>query len=252
MRCVLSASLVLGLILAAPLLARADDDADMKALIEKAIKAHGGAEKLSKNKATTMKFKGKVYAVADGLDYTGELALQTPGKIRTDINFEVMGMKFDVINIVNGDKGWVSLNGKTEELPKEAVEEGKEQLYADWVGRIYPLTDKEYKLSPLGESKVGEKEAVGVKVSRKDHRDINLYFDKKTSLLLKVEHQIKDYMAGGMEFSQESLMEDYKEVDGVQTPMKLLVKRDGKNYLDAEITEVKFLEKLDDKTFDKP
>ena len=52
----------------------------MKALIEKAIKAHGGAEKLSKQKATTMKFKGKIFAVADGLEYTGEIALQCPTK----------------------------------------------------------------------------------------------------------------------------------------------------------------------------
>ena len=73
----------------APACVRADDDAEMKALIEKAIKAHGGADKLSKQKATTMKFKGKIYA-ADGLDYTGELALQYPDRVRTDINFDAV------------------------------------------------------------------------------------------------------------------------------------------------------------------
>src|ERR1700687_2585992 len=160
MRCILSASLVLGLVFVAPALARADDEADLKALIDKAIKAHGGADKVAKNKATTMKFKGKIYAVACGLDYTGDLSTQAPGQIRTDIKFSAGGMDFTVINVVNGDKGWVSINGKVEDLPKEAIEEGKEQLYADSVGRIYTLKDKEFKLSPLGESKVGDKEAV--------------------------------------------------------------------------------------------
>jgi hypothetical protein len=59
-------------------------------------------------------------------------------------------------------------------------------------------------------------------------------------------------MAGGAEVSQETFFDDYKEVDGVQQPMKLLIKRDSKDYLDAEISEVKLHEKLDDKTFDKP
>ena len=71
MRWALGASLVMGLVLAAPALVRADDDAEMKALIEKAIKAHGGADKLNKQKATTMKFKGKIYAVGDGLEPVG-------------------------------------------------------------------------------------------------------------------------------------------------------------------------------------
>ena len=175
-----------------------------------------------------------------------------PDKVRTDINFEAGGMKFAVVNLLNGDKGWVSLNGKTDDMPKEAVDEGKEELYADGVARLYMLTDKEFKLSPLGDSKVGDKEAIGVKVSRKDHRDVNLYFDKKTTLLLKVEHQIKDFQMGGKEQLQENIYDDYKDVDGIQVAMKLLIKRDGKNYLDAEMSDVKFFDKLDDKTFDKP
>ena len=252
MRRVVSLSLVLGLALVAPTRARADDDAEMKSLVEKAIKAHGGAEKLAKQKATTMKFKGKIYAVADGLDYTGDFALQAPDKVRTDINFELMGMKFAVINLLNGEKGWVSLNGKTDDMPKEAIDEGKEQLYADGLARLYKLTDKEFKLAPLGDSKVGEKEAIGVKVSRKDHRDVNLYFDKKTALLLKIEHQIKDFQMGGAEAMQESIYDDYKDVDGVPVATKLIIKRDGKNYLDADISDVKFHDKLDDKTFEKP
>jgi hypothetical protein len=252
MRCVLSASLVLGLVLAAPLMARADDDADMKALIEKAIKAHGGAEKLSKNKATTMKFKGKIYAVADGLDYTGEIAVQMPAQVRSDIMFETGGMKFAVVNLVNGDKGWISLNGKTDDMPKEAIDEAKEELYAGGLDHLVMLKEKEFKLSPLGESKVGDKEAVGVKIAHKDHRDVSLYFDKKSGLLLKRENQIKDFQEGGAEKMQESIYDDYKDIDGIQHPMKLLIKRDGKNYVDAEVSDVKVLDKLDDKTFDKP
>ncbi len=42
---------------------RADDAADAKAVVEKAIKAMGGAEKLDQTKAFTSKMKGKVFVM---------------------------------------------------------------------------------------------------------------------------------------------------------------------------------------------
>jgi hypothetical protein len=252
MRGILTAATMIGLVLAAPLVARADDEADMKALIEKAIKAHGGAEKLSKNKASTSKFKGKFYGMGDGIDYAADMSVQGQTQMRFDLSFETNGMKFTIVNVLNGDKGWSSFNGKTDEMSKEAIAEGKEDLYFGWVSALYPLTEKDFKFSPLGDSKVGDKEAVGVKVSRKDHRDVNLYFDKKTNMLLKTEHQSKDVMGGGAEFNRETYYDDYKDVEGTKQPHKIVINRDGKPYVDAEITEIKPTEKLDDKVFDKP
>ncbi len=46
--------------------ARAEDDKDTKAILDKAIKALGGEEKLSKVKAMTWKTKGKI--IIDGND----------------------------------------------------------------------------------------------------------------------------------------------------------------------------------------
>ena len=99
MRSILCAAVMIGTVLAAPTLARADDDADMKALIDKAIKAHGGADKLSKHKATTTKFKGKYYGMGEGIDYTGEWNIQPPEKFRVQINFEINAMKITFIMV---------------------------------------------------------------------------------------------------------------------------------------------------------
>src|SRR5947208_1477821 len=85
-------------------------------------------------------------------------------------------------------------------------------------------------------TKVNGKPAVGVRVSHKGHRDINLYFDKDKGLLLKIERTVKDLMAGGKESQEEVSYSDYKEVEGVQQPTKLVIKRDGKDYVDGEAT----------------
>ena len=114
------------------------------------------------------------------------------------------------------------------------------------------MKDKAYTLTPLGEVKVGDRPAVGVKVSSKGHRDVELYFDKDTNLLLKSQTRVKSREQEGKEMDQESLYADYKDVDGAKVPMKVTMNREGKVYVESESTDVKPVDKLDDSTFGKP
>jgi hypothetical protein len=114
-----------------------------------------------------------------------------------------------------------------------------------------PLKDKQFKLATIGEIKVEKRTALGVKVSSKGHRDVDLYFDKETGLLVKTEHIAKDDMSG-QEVTEESFPSDYKDVQGTKQPMKFVVKRSGKLFMDGEATEVKMYEKLDASLFEKP
>jgi hypothetical protein len=252
MRKAMSWSLAAGVLVAFSGLARADEQGDVQAIADKAIKAHGGAEKLAKGKASTTKAKGKFYGFGDAIDYTLDSSTQPPDKIRNEIQGEAMGNKFSFIQVIQGDKGWNSSNGTTEELSDEQLKEGKENLYANWVAQMLPITGKDFKMAALGEVKVGDKEAVGLKVSSKGHRDISLFFDKKTGMLLKRETMVKDLMAGGSDATEEVLYLEYKEKDGVQYASKVTINRDGKKYIESEITEYKPAEKLDDKVFEKP
>jgi hypothetical protein len=253
MRTVLRCWLTIGVVLAVSGLTRADEQADLKAIVDKAIKAHGGEDKLSKIKVVSTKAKGKFYGMgADGIDYTLESFIQAPDKMRIKIEGEAMGNKFEFTQVINGDKGWVTMGEGAEEMSKDQLTEGKANLYAGWVAQLHPLKGKEFKLAALGDAKVGDKAAVGVKVSSKDQRDVNLYFDKKTGLLLKRESIVKDPMAGGADATEEVLFDDYKEKDGIKYPAKVTINRDGKKYVEGETTEYKVLDKIDDKTFEKP
>ena len=44
----------------------------------------------------------------------------------------------------------------------------------------------------------------------------------------------------------------HQDVNGVKIPMKVAMKRDGKNFVVAEGSDFKLLEKLDDSVFEKP
>ena len=245
------------LVLALATLGRADDAADAKAVVEKAIKARGGADNLARYKADVLKIKGAVHVSGLDIDFTGEISFQQPDKSRTVIEGTVMGTNFKSTRVVNGDKGWIDdLLGaarQQRDMSKEELAEERESQNANSIARLAVLTDKAYTLSTVGESKVGDKEAVGILVKRKGYRDVSLFFDKKTHLLLKAETRVKDPQGGGdTEFTQEAFYDDYKKVGDLQVAHKLTIKRDGKAFLESETTEFKPEEKLDDGLFAKP
>jgi hypothetical protein len=252
MRRLLTTLAVLSLALACRGAARADDEADAKALLDRAIKAAGGREALAKYPAFRMKVKGTLHLSDGDHAFTGEWYYQGTDQARTVIVSESNGVKSREVRVVNGDKGWTKEDDNAaEEMGKDALASEKEELYLNQVTTLVPLEDRASRLKPLGEGKVGTHEAVGLEVSRRGHADVKLFFDKKDGMLLRCATTLKDADTG-KEVPQEVLFEDYKEIQGTQQPMTFHWTVGGKPSADFEVTEMKLAEKLDDDLFAKP
>jgi len=230
--------------------ARADEAADAKAIVTRAIKASGGQEALAKYKASTAKIKGELQAMGATVPFTGEMATDGNDRQRLALELELGGQKFTVTQVLNRDKGWVKLNDETMDMDADKLAEALEQAHSGWVMTLVPLLAKEFTLTGLGESDVEGKPALGLRATFKGRRDISLFFDKQTHLLVKTESRVKDEESG-QEVNEETLLSQYEGKE-VKQPMKLNVKRDGKRYIDAELSDLKMVEKLDDETFAKP
>ena len=113
------------------------------------------------------------------------------------------------------------------------------------------LKDKAYTLSSLGESKVESRPVEGVKVSSPGHRDVLLFFDKDTALLVKRERQVTDARTG-KDSKQETFYGDYKEINGFKFPMKVTTKVNGHMQREEERFDFKPVEKLNDNAFAEP
>jgi hypothetical protein len=245
---------VVGLVLGGRGLLRSDEPPNPRAIVDRAIKAHGGAEKLNKYKAATMKGKGTFYGLGgNGLPYTGEWAVQGAHQIRFAMEATANGKSFKMTEVVDGKKGWIKIqDGEPMVMNKDQLQEEQEEMYAGWVATLAPLQDKKFKLAPVGEAKVEGKAALGIKVQRKGHGDVNLFFDKKSGLLVKSEFQVKDVQAGNKEAMQETLYQKYKAVNGMQEPTRIVIRRDGKLFVDAEMSDIHVHESLDPGTFARP
>ena len=241
---VCAAAVSLGAVAPAP----PDDEA--QAVIERAVKAHGGFERLSRLRADRVTTRGVLIVKDVETPFETETTVQLPNQFRNVIHL-LGDHKTVFVNILNGDKTYFTLDGQPEKVSDTLAVELRETMQLNQAVRLVPLlADKSYTLEALGEVKVDDQPAVGVKATAKGRRDLRLFFDRETGLLIKTEHTIDD--GAGKEVVQEEMYSDFQDVEGYRRPMKLAVFRNGKKVMEAEVIEVKYLDKVDDAEFAKP
>lgn len=235
---------------ASALFVNAQDD-DLKGVLKKAIEAHGGEKNLAKFAGAISKFKGTIQILGEARDLTGETTLMKPNKLKHVMTLDFGGMQIPITVVYDGKKLWRSVLNKTEEVKDEkALEEVRQALLVEG-GSLADFLKAPYELSALGEVKIKDQPAIGIRISKKGQRDVNYFFDKKTHLVVKTEMRAYDEQAG-QEVNQERYTVGYRDTDGLKTPTRLIIHKDGKQFMELEITESKTYEKLDDSNFAMP
>ena len=222
---------------------------DPKDVVRKAIAAHGGAENLTKFKGSRSSTKGSISIMGLDLEYTAESVGMQPDKQKTTIKMDIMGMAITVVQMINGDKISLTVNGNATPVPDTQKADLKQSVEMQKAMGLTPLLDKAYELKALGDSKVDGKDVVGIQASSKELKELKIYFDKSTYLVTKVERMGADPAGGGDDKKQELILGDYKDVKGVKKAMKTTMLTDGKKFMDSVTTKQDLLEKVDDKEF---
>jgi len=200
-----------------PLLAQNTAD-----ILKKMIDAQGGEKLLSSIKDSTM--SGTMEMIQMGL--TGSLTMyqKEPNLMRMEA--EVMGMT--ITQAFDGEKAWMinPQTGAAEELPPEAADDirGKEQIN----GKDYFVLEQAFS----------------------DGFKATLYIDPDTYLVYKTKARTTNQM--GIEVEAETIMSEYKKIEGMPVPQKLTILQDGEEFMTMTITEVKFNTGLEDSFFKIP
>ncbi len=210
-----------------------------------------GGEKLSKAHAASWKAKGTANVNGEEVTFKADWTIQGDSKTHIDAKAEANGSTINVYLILNGNKGWASLSGIQEDMDQERIAEEKERAYVEWLTTFIPLHDSNLHLTALGDSKVSDRAAVGLKVERKGRRDVFLYFDRDTGRLLKAHSRIKDLLTGS-EAEQDILFEKYTSEASVPHASKVVYKRDKNPYLDMTIRDFHLEKQAPAKLFQKP
>jgi hypothetical protein len=224
---------------------------DARAVIERAIEAHGGRERLARVQADRAKVKGSLFINNKAVPFTGETLVQLPTKLKTIVQLNLDAKVVTLVHVLNAENGWVTLDGQPQKVEATALAEMRETMALARAVRLVPLlADKSLELVILGESKVGERTAIGVRVAIKGRKDLRLFFDKASGLLTKSEHTLDD--GNGKELVQEEFYSDFRDLQGFKRPIKVAAYRKGVKVMEAELVEVKYYDRFEEAEFKKP
>jgi hypothetical protein len=229
----------------------AQDAAAARAVVQKAVDAAGGAEKLAKLKAGTAQLKGQMTLNGIDTDIAGSMAYQLPALYKLELTADVAGQKMRVEQLVKDGKLSHKLNGVEQPLQDKVTAEMKMALRLLEVSQLVPLLDAgRFTLTAEKDADVDGKPAAVVLVQSKEFKDTRLFFDKGTGLLVRTERKSLAPAPGGtdlVDVTETTTLSDYRKVDGVLLPFKSVVLHDGKKYLTFGYTEAKLLEAVDPK-----
>jgi hypothetical protein len=231
-------------------LAKADDQADARVILDAGIKAQGGDAALSKVTGANIKSKGTWYEQHDKTPVVFESFFDGSDKSR------VVSLNSDntvaEIEVVNGQSGWEKqADQSSEALEGDQLATRREWVYVNWVTMLTPLRGGDFRLSTDGETEVAGRKAVGIIVEREKHDPVKLYFDKETHLLVKYEHKSRN--DDGKVIHEDCVLLDYRNVQDTKQPFKIELHWDGVKVCDLAVTDIKlFYKPLDRKLFEKP
>jgi outer membrane lipoprotein-sorting protein len=248
---------IIGATLAAVGITLAADTGDVTALIDRALEAAGGADRLAQPRAYTFKqeMTTRNKKVPAGLTTHSTFFFQPPKKFRMEEEGELNGKAIKYIEVINGNRGWGKRNGATLQLSQQAIAHPLETQQAFGYKFILLLRDKTNKASALGESTAGDQTLVGLKLTHavgRGSEERRLFFDAKTMLLARSELHAKQ--STGTEMGTEQTWSDYKTIDGIAVPHKVThtIKDAAGTTIERVYSEFKFVEQHDPHLFDAP
>lgn len=230
---------------------RAADTKDATPILDSAIKALGGEEKLGKVKAASWKSSGTITFQGSDNQASSQFFVQGLDHFRQEFEGDFGGSIVKGVTVLAGDKGWRSFGGNHMAMDTKAIADVKRTAYLLLIPiTIVPLKDKAFKVETIADATIGGKPALGVKVTGPDGKDFSLYFDKESSLPVRLVAKVIGFM--GEEYTQETTFSDYQEMAGIKRATKLSSTRDGEKFIDQQITDFKVLDPVDAKLFAEP
>jgi hypothetical protein len=217
-------------------------------IIERAIEAQGGEKQVAKLlKPWRAKIKGKSGAI----EITGEILHDSldKGRITTTLHGWI---PVEVVAVTNGDHAWQRIAGFTREATGKDLKEMKDGGFRSRKVRfLLPiLREPGITLSPLPDTTVSDQPARGVRVQAKGHRDVDIYFNKESGLLAKIESRLMP--TGKPVIVLEQILSDYRDFDGLKLATKFTKYENHKLTSVEEFVDLTFVDHIDEREFEKP
>jgi hypothetical protein len=221
------------------------DEARAKAIVQQAVTAMGGAQKLSEVKE---------------LVSTGKLTLQTPmGELSGDTKTEVVFPdKFrstialpmgDVVQSFDGTTAAMTMGGQPMDLPPAMVNEMRRGITtAGGITLLLKALSGAAKVDTLPPAEVAGRK-VDVITWKEGEVDLRASYDAETHLLARLEYTASTPQGNA---DVAVTVSDIRDVAGLKLPFAIAATQNGQRYMEMTVTDVKVNPGVDTSKFGKP
>ncbi len=215
-------------------------------ILAKNFEAKGGLTKI--RAVQSMRITAKM-TIGPGMEAPAMIEQKRGDKVRLDITFQ--GMTLTPM-VLNGSTGWklmpIQGNPNPESLSPEEMKDAVEQ--ADMDGFLVDYKAKGHTVESLGKEKMEGTDAYKLKVTLKSGDVRTVYIDTDSNLEIKIESK---NTRRGAEVEGDTILGDYKEVDGLVIPHSIDSGQKGAPGRQViTITKVEINPMLDDARFVMP
>ena len=217
-------------------------------LLTKMIAAYGGEENLRKHKSSLTNVE--IELENQGVQAKGSISAKAPNSTASDMTFTALGKKIGTI------AGYFDGNGGGEILsfgPEETYS-GKRLEDIKAASDFYDVLNwkQNYKtiiVKRMG--KVGDEDVYIIEKQREKGTKVTDYVSTKSFLVLRRDSLVVSETSG-LELPQTESFSDYRNVDGVMVPFKMVSSNVANGDIVLRVTDVKFDVAIPDSVFHKP
>jgi outer membrane lipoprotein-sorting protein len=217
-----------------------------KALLDRAVAAKGGLDRLRAIKRITAKAKTSMTA-ADGREQQGESTtyLEYPNQVRVETRLPT-GY---TLQVYDGERAWVRDRHGVQEVPAPYIRDLQTSLRRDTISVLLAAIQGSVRARVLPDFRDGAgKVHQALELSIDDLvGPMVLYIDPETGLISK-----QTYVAGDPGQMIEEMFADYRRVDGVQIAYTANVRVAGKPTLQRHVSEITINPQPDPTRFKRP
>jgi hypothetical protein len=212
-------------------------------IIAKYLQATGGKEKIIQ--LTSVVLEGTI----DVMGNSGPMKMITLNGKGFKSEIDIQGSS--IVSCFNEKEGW-SVNpfmgvGSPETMPEAQYKTGKDQIFVGAPFVFY--AEKGYKAELAGNEKIGDINALKIKMTSPDNTVVLYLFDPATGYLIRSIQQVD--MQGSM-VDNTMTFSDWKDVEGFPQPHKLSINIGGQFDMTMTISKVEYNKPIDAAIFTKP
>lgn len=217
---------------------------DLDKILDKHFKAIGQDKVL---KVKTMEASGKMTIEMMGAEGAVKIYNKKPDKMRVEV--DLMGST--IVQAYDGTTAWTinPMGGSTTAVEMTGPEAEGVIETADMEGILWNYKEKGHQLELTGTEDLDGSEAYVLKLTKKNGNIDHYFIDAKEYVIVKTKTKT---MANGMEMELETLIGDYREVDGSLAAHSIKQKFGGQIYSVIQLDEVKYNVEIDDALFTIP